>query len=588
MEHKDESYLDSLLEHVSSSSDSSDSLNTMLNNDANSFQINEKDLEEINMSDIDEDALFDLEDDFSFDELDNIDEFEDFDDVSMRMEQEFNSIKLGVTDQMLKNDADSSVIMPVDTQKEEIDPMIETDVESSLLELKDTVEEPQEQVEESQDLVEESKDLIKENLFEEKEPIVKEEQSSSQDLSEEETTENIEPFNQQEDANEEKSLFEDNLMESLLSDESSTNEETLDEQDKSEEEIEEDNQNDPMADVEDLLGLLESEASNPDALDNLDMFAEDNSSENEQEDIFSMPLLDEEFQNTESQEGLEIEENLLKDSVEEVLESKPRKIGFFKRLFGNIHDEKARKQNESKEPLDEDGNPIIKPQKTKDQIKAEKALIKKEQDEIKKEKASKAAEIKAQKLAEKKEKAQSKKEKKIKVVVEEEEGRINRMGATIVFMLFGIIAACIILGTDSFSYAQSIKNATKYFGIQKYNNAYDEVSGIEIKEKDHEMYDKIMTVMFVNKQLNSYNNYYNMEMYPEALDSLLKGLQRYDEYISIAKELGIKSDLDFVRTQILAELNSIFELTEMDSYSIIHSDSQEKYSQKVIKAASIN
>ena len=117
-----------------------------------------------------------------------------------------------------------------------------------------------------------------------------------------------------------------------------------------------------------------------------------------------------------------------------------------------------------------------------------------------------------------------------------------------------------------------------YFNRQKYTQAYNEVYGIELKDEDIELYDKIMTVMFVNKQLNSYNNYYHMRKYPEALDSLLKGLQRYDKYVELATLLGIKTDLDYVRNQIIAELYNVFSLTEEDAMNILNSESQAKYS----------
>ena len=90
-----------------------------------------------------------------------------------------------------------------------------------------------------------------------------------------------------------------------------------------------------------------------------------------------------------------------------------------------------------------------------------------------------------------------------------------------------------------------------------------------------------MTVMFVNKQLNSYNNYYALKKYPEALDSLLKGLSRYDKYIELATMLGIESDLDYVRAQILAELNNVFDLTEKEAAQILQYESMEDYSLSV-------
>ncbi len=576
MGHKDESYLDSLLDDVSNSSDNL--YNNLLNSNANSFQIDEKEIEDINFNDIMEDNSFDTDSDIGFDEFDAIDDledFEDFDETFHRMDQEFNDYKSETTvklqeEKMERNDLDDSLNIDIDNI---LEPMSEN-------EINDVIDKPQEKSRmESMDQKESLSPMdqmdqgIKDNIPME-DSIEEGESIAVLDFPESDVS-----------SNEEDSPFEDNLMESLLAESPFANDLGINTTQETEEQ---ENYSDPMADVEDLLGLLSEEEKNPQALENLDMFAIDDSTDttNKLDDVFSIHSLDEESE----EKDLHEEENLLNDSMEELLEpkKKEKKAGLFASLFGNIHDEKARKQNQPKGPVDEDGNPINKPVKPKEEIKAEKEAKKKEKSELKKEKASQSAEIKASKAIEKKEKAQAKKEKKMQVVIEEDEGRINRVGATIIFMFFGIIAACIILGTDSFSYTHSITKATEYFGKQKYNSAYVEVRGIDVKDKDYEIYDKIMTVMFVNKQLNSYNNYYNMEMYPEALDSLLKGLQRYDEYISIAKELGIKSDLDYVRKQILGELNSIFGLTEEDSYSIIQSDSQENYSQKVIKAASIN
>ena len=101
---------------------------------------------------------------------------------------------------------------------------------------------------------------------------------------------------------------------------------------------------------------------------------------------------------------------------------------------------------------------------------------------------------------------------------------------------------------------------------------------MNIKDEDIELYDKIMTVMFVNKQLNSYNHYYQLEQYPEALDSLLKGLERYDKYIALAKELGIENDLKYVRENILEELNQVFSLSEKDAKKLIQMKDQSEYS----------
>ncbi|HHV10360.1 MAG TPA: hypothetical protein GXX75_08805 [Clostridiales bacterium] len=180
----------------------------------------------------------------------------------------------------------------------------------------------------------------------------------------------------------------------------------------------------------------------------------------------------------------------------------------------------------------------------------------------------------------KKEKKEKKNREIIQVIddIEEDEGRINRLGATIVFIFFGLLATLIIVGTNAVSYTLSIEKATNYFDGQKYTDAYNEVYGMEIKDEDIAIYDKIMTVMFVNKQLNSYNSFYSIGEYPQALDSLLKGLKRYDKYIELATLLGIESDLKYVREQILAELKNEFKLSEKQAMEIISYDNMKQYS----------
>ncbi len=264
------------------------------------------------------------------------------------------------------------------------------------------------------------------------------------------------------------------------------------------------------------------------------------------------------------------------DSQTPFKEEEQKGPGLFKRLFGNIHDEKSKKAAEKEAKALE--KKAVKDAAKKKNVKGKKGELAAAEDGGEnrplKEKAVKKA---------KKEKKQKKPKEVISAIddVEVDEGRINRLGASIVFLFFGLAVMVLLIGTNVFSYSLSIKNATKYFDRQKYTQAYNEVYGIDIKDEDIEIYDKIMTVMFVNKQLNSYNNYFAMKKYPEALDSLLKGLNRYDKYIELATILGIDTDLNYVRNQLLAELNKEFHLSEADAIDILDSKTQKEYSLNV-------
>ncbi|MGF7145766.1 hypothetical protein HNQ56_004209 [Anaerotaenia torta] len=251
----------------------------------------------------------------------------------------------------------------------------------------------------------------------------------------------------------------------------------------------------------------------------------------------------------------------------------------FQRLFGNVKDEKTALDHE-KEQREES-----KPKKAQKKSPKKSKTGKRAGDDLEEEEGGGKL-SKAERQREKAEKRKEKAEKKaaarnaIQVIdeIDEDPGRINRVGAALVLFFFAIIALIVVLGTNIITYTLSIEYATNYFNNRKYTQAYNEVYGVDIKDEDIEVYEKIMTVMYVNKQLNSYNNYCSMEKYPEALDSLLKGLARYDKYIELATLLGIESDMNYVRKQILAELKNVFHLTEKEALQILQYERMEDYS----------
>lgn len=261
-------------------------------------------------------------------------------------------------------------------------------------------------------------------------------------------------------------------------------------------------------------------------------------------------------------------------------EAKEKKEGLFTKLFANIEDEDiAPDKKKAKEEVSGAKNKKKKQSKKKKGGELPVANMDDvEEIPVRRRQAGAAEEVKKE-TKQKKKKKEKKEKKKIEILDDYvDEGKINKAGASIVFLFFGILVLFVLIATNIFSYSLSIKNANDYFDKQKYTKAYNEVYGIEIKDEDIGLYDKIMTVMFVNKQLNSYNSYYQMKKYPEALDSLLKGLQRYDKYIELATMLGIKTDLDYVRNQIIAELYNVFNITEEQALRIINSENQTEYS----------
>lgn len=285
---------------------------------------------------------------------------------------------------------------------------------------------------------------------------------------------------------------------------------------------------------------------------------------------------------TSKQKGKKKRGEVQEDQVAE----KPKK-GFLKRLFGNVEDNKNKPKAKITSATSEENIEVTGKSAKKKKAKNKKDAA--QEDET----LSKDKKSKPDKKIAKKNSKKNKKEGKVKTTeviqiideIDEDVGRINRLGASIVFIFFGLLVLLLYAGTNAITYALSIQHASTYFSIKEYTKAYNEVYGMEIKPEDLELYEKIQTVMFVNKQLNSYNNYYSIGEYPEALDSLLKGLERYDKYIELADMLGIKTDMDYVRKQLLAELKKEFGISQKEAKKINSINNMKDYSLKVYEIA---
>lgn len=263
----------------------------------------------------------------------------------------------------------------------------------------------------------------------------------------------------------------------------------------------------------------------------------------------------------------------------------PKSKSIFSRLFGNIKEERTEEEiQQLMQKTNEEAERKEEAKAKKELAKAQKAEnAQKAKEEAKQKKLAKEKQAKAKKEAKER---RSREIQELVDEIDENEGKINKVGAGIVFAWFAAIAVIVVVGTNIYSYSLAIKHAKNNFEIQHYNEAYKNVYGIDIKDEDIEIYDKIMTVMFVNKQLNSYENYYNMKKYPQALDSLLKGLERYDKYYSLAGLLGIESDLDYVRNEILEKLDTTFDISEEEADALLAYDDQQEYSEAIYQLLS--
>lgn len=218
-----------------------------------------------------------------------------------------------------------------------------------------------------------------------------------------------------------------------------------------------------------------------------------------------------------------------------------------------------------------------------EQKKAQKEIDKAKKAEEKAEKKAADAEKKALKLKEsdkkKKEKsdkkAQKEQELREELEAEKDAKKVPTFVVILVFLLFAVLGCFVVMGTKSFDYSKVIKKATEYFDRKRYRLAYDEIAGVEVKEEDEDLRDRIYTVMYVERLYESYENNVSLERYDKALDSLIRGLQKYDEHYAEAVELKIVDDIDLCKEKIVTALWDTYYLSEADAYYIMSLEGQE-------------
>lgn len=215
----------------------------------------------------------------------------------------------------------------------------------------------------------------------------------------------------------------------------------------------------------------------------------------------------------------------------------------------------------------------------------EKQRIKEEKKQAAKEKKEQAKQEKAAKTKKEK-KPKKEKPKKEKAPKEPPKpGDILRIRpkSMILFVLFiaGVIVLFSILNTG-FHYSFALRKANKYLENDNYEKAYQQLAGVDLKDKDEDIYRQISVIMYVQRQYDSYDNYMTLGMKTEALNALIKGIEKYDLYADEAKSLGVGDDVDTIKEQIVSALQNTFKISETEARKLVKL-SQEDFTQYYFK-----
>lgn len=332
----------------------------------------------------------------------------------------------------------------------------------------------------------------------------------------------------------------------------------------------EDKAQDDMNELMDILGNLEPSNSEDEEIQKLEM--EKTSGRKKRKNRFRKDNSDE-MQSEEVSELSEIE--MIDDEQQD--DGDDLGLGDLSGLFMGDQEEEQPDEDENTRLIDEMENG--------DYDEAD--ILNASEDEDKKGKKKK------EKKEKKKKEPKPKKPKKVKPpkpAKKKEPDEIIHISKGFIIFSISFIALIVIalnLGGKYNNYVAKTDAAVSYYLNQDYDAAYHELSGLSMHEDDQFFYDKIETIMYVQRHYTSYKNLYTLGNYDQALHTLLRGIKMYDKYKEQARELDCFDDLTIVLGWINAGLQDKFGITESQAREMNLIDDRYLYADKVRELASV-
>ena len=247
-----------------------------------------------------------------------------------------------------------------------------------------------------------------------------------------------------------------------------------------------------------------------------------------------------------------------------VEESKEKKPGVLSKVFHLLTDE-------------------WEPEPTEEELAqaAEEAKAAKEEADAKKAEDKKA---KAEEAAAKKKEKQDAKEAKLaeKRAKEEAEApknqkRLSPKKIAVVTVFAASVLAGILLFSNYASFQDSIAKARRAYYAGDYKSVYIETYGEKLDESDSIIEAKSKVILTMQRKLDSYQNHMKLGQNVEALNALITGLQTYDTINQEAESYGVLAEVDSIKDEILAILESNYGLNEEEAKALLQDDDKVSY-----------
>ena len=136
----------------------------------------------------------------------------------------------------------------------------------------------------------------------------------------------------------------------------------------------------------------------------------------------------------------------------------------------------------------------------------------------------------------------------------------------------------VLLLTNLVSYSMSLSSAKNLMGREDYSAAFTALNGLEIKEKDIELYNQISTLAPIDSEWDAYVSFKAYDRKVEAFDSLVCAAGRCEVNRESAVLCGVEAELNRFMEKITKELAQQYGVTYQEAIEVYNSFDRREYS----------
>ncbi len=187
----------------------------------------------------------------------------------------------------------------------------------------------------------------------------------------------------------------------------------------------------------------------------------------------------------------------------------------------------------------------------------------------------------------KKEKVPKEKKEKVKKIKPPKSKEFNEIafsltleGKVLLASIMIVLVIVVFFLGDYYHYNSKVANANNKYVAGNYQEAYEEIIGLEPKNDEVYLFEQIKILSKLDQKIQSFNNFKRMGNYNKAINALIESTNTYEIYKSMADQIYVLDKFNTLYNQALDILKG-YEISESQAKEIYLIIDKNEYSKKI-------